>query len=92
MMIPDVAIPAKTWVNLYALSGIAAGTAVLWQNKVTDQVTYFEGTNAPADGPNGNKSGRILGFTGIVVAQAGTPAIWVYSPQAGFINVEEYTA
>lgn len=89
-MIQDVAIPAKQWVNLHTLAGITAGNGIYWQNKIPGQITYFEGAAAPADGPGGNKSGRILGFTAERVAQAGTPGVWVYSTIAGFINVEEY--
>ena len=47
-MIPDVRFPALTWVNLYVLTGLPAGTALLITSKLPGaEVLLWEGPDAP---------------------------------------------
>lgn len=76
---PDIIIPANTWIDCYAASGIAVGTEVHIYNKGS---YYCNLAVAPAM-PFGSSIGAPLyaGSTGSYLhLKAGESGLWAYSP------------
>lgn len=51
-MLPDFLIPVNTWTDLYALTGVAQGTALKVTLKSRNDAYAWEGTAAPPSTPD----------------------------------------
>lgn len=85
----DVSVPSNTWVNIYSVTGITVGTAV---------VVYNKGSNAcnlaiKATQPVINTIGIPLGWDSAgnhKYVSAGESGLWVYSAgNSTYLSVQE---
>lgn len=96
-MLPDVFIPVNTWVDLYALTGIAVGISLKVTNKTDFYTVAWEGSSAPPTTPD-NKHGEPIANGKAVRNTNLTTGLWVmsWSPdtstsQKGRLSVQEWT-
>jgi hypothetical protein len=86
----DVIIPQSTWVNLYAATGIAVGTAVSVINKGSVAVNLAVSASAPA---NTNRGFPLLvggGVDSTASVEATASGLWAYSSQGtAYLLVQE---
>lgn len=87
-MIPDISLPAGSWHNVYAASGITVGTPILIQSKGSSMVFLWEGDTPPA---NSAWDGVKFFDAPWVADQVGIAGCWVKSNGAVVINVQVYT-
>jgi len=84
--LPDVTLPAKTPVNLYAETGITVGTKVRVQNITSSDVRVHVGTVAPTMGVSG--AGLLVpGQSG--ENTQGDSGLWAWSVTGGAVQVVE---
>ena len=86
LTLPNISLPANTWVEIYAASGITVGTKILLQNLGNTNVRLTTKATIPIAGDgfkrvaNGQQA----------VNEAGSTGEWVLSPIVdGEINVSE---
>ena len=86
----DVTIPQGSWVNLYSLSGIAAGTAVSIINKGSNAFFVVIAASAPAVPATGAPKGVPVTTAGLVGSTFSVPAsasgLWAYCELNGGSN------
>ncbi|MDB4306039.1 hypothetical protein N9980_00570 [bacterium] len=87
----NIEVPKSDWVDVYALSGIAVGTAMLMQNVGTVDIKYRTLATKPADDSAFNISGSSnQSVDRWVTINAGESGLWVKSSvNIGLINVQE---
>lgn len=79
-MTADVRFAPLTWVDLYALSGIPVGTALLIVNKLASfDLLVWEGPTQPAAG---TIDGIPVRYPGAVRIRAGATGCWAYWPNS----------
>ena len=84
--LPNVILPVRTVVNLYAASGIAVGTKVRVQNITSDIVRVHVG----ATSPNMATSGTSLLYPSQTGEnQTGDSGLWAWSVTGGAVQVVE---
>ena len=77
--LPNVQLPADTWVNLYDETGISAGTQVQIQNTCRTRVLLHTGANEP-DSTSGF---NVIPPNSVpFVNQSGASGEWAYSESA----------
>lgn len=83
-MIPDVRFAADTWIELYATTGIAPGTALVLQNKLQQNLLVYIGgaTAPPSTPPRDGLDGYILTYLDPARIAAGTTAVWIKLPSS----------
>lgn len=81
--LPDVVLPAQTWVNLYAATGLTVGAKISVQNVCGFNVRLCSKASTPtsSDGVN------ILPFASTAVNQASDPGAWAMCVSGGAVNV-----
>lgn len=81
--LPNVLLPAFTWVNLYAATGIAVGTKIIVQNLTPADVRLCSKATSPlvTDGHN------VISYTRNAVNQASDPGAWAMCSVDGAVNV-----
>lgn len=92
--IPDVPLPKKAWVEIYAATAalgapyaLAVGTPITVQNKTKGPILLIESEKAPA--PN-NRSGLVLQSMEKATVLAGSLGVWMVSRQVdGAVFVQE---
>ncbi|QDP56534.1 MAG: hypothetical protein Tp118SUR00d2C21406351_40 [Prokaryotic dsDNA virus sp.] len=84
--LPDVTLPAKTPVDLYAATGITVGTQVNVQNLTSGDVRVHVGATEPTLGVSG--SGLLVpGQSG--ENTQGDSGLWAWSITGGAVQVTE---
>lgn len=82
----NTALPAGTWVDLYADTGIAVGTKINVQNLGSSTVWLTVNATAPADGTTRNE---LSPGNDKFSNDASDSGAWAYSPVVdGLVNVE----
>ena len=84
--LPDVVLPAKTPVDLYAATGITVGTQVSVQNVTSGDVRVYVGATAPTMGVSG---GALLVPGQEGKNQANDSGLWAWSVTGGAVQVVE---
>lgn len=88
-MSADTSLPANTWSNVYAATGITPGTPIQIFNKAIWDVTVQEAAVQPGaasrDGP------CICRADTWIADQSGVTGCWVWSPGPIWINVQVMT-
>ena len=84
--LPDVVLPAKTPVDLYAATSITVGTQVCVQNVANGDVRVYVGATAPTPGVSG-ASLLLPGQSG--ENTAGDSGLWAWSVTGGAVQVVE---
>jgi hypothetical protein len=84
--LPNVKLPAKTPVELYAATGITAGVQICVQNNSTSDVRVYSGTDEPTMGVDGSILLR-PGITG--KNETGDTGLWAWCVNATSVNVKE---
>lgn len=83
--LPDIKIPAKTKVNIYAETGIIPGTQISVHNNSGSDVRLYSG----ASEPDFSTSGSTLLKSGLsAVNESGDTGAWVWCSVAATINVK----
>lgn len=83
---PDVKLPAKTPVDLYAATGIAVGTQIYVQNNSTSDIRLYSGATAPTMG----EAGSVLLRPGVPASNFATDlGAWAWSSNATSIQVSD---
>lgn len=72
----EVSAPQGEWVEIFEVSGIAVGSAVLVQNKSDGPVMVVESASAPAAGVT---QGYMLAHGEPLLIAAGSPGAWAMS-------------
>jgi hypothetical protein len=80
--LPDIELPANTWVDLYAASGIAVGTRIIAMNKGSMRINAATSAAAPID-----NRGAPVAPNETFVNQTGDSGAWVKSQIAGRVSV-----
>lgn len=89
----NIKLPANTWVDLYAASGIIVGTQIVVKNlsivgvKLNAQATTPTQTDANTD-ETGSYSP--LGSFGSASNDVGDSGAWAYSHSLGLVSVKEF--
>lgn len=80
-MIPDLRFPRGVWTDVYALSSIAVGTALVVTNKLqTMQVLSWEGAAPPSSTPpNDGLDGYPVLYGVPQMVTAGAAGCWLYA-------------
>lgn len=81
--LPNISVPAGTWVNLYAASGIAVGTKIAVQNLTQNEVRITTRATTPPDSTG--YTSLLMGMVG--TNQAGDSGAWAMSPIGSSVNV-----
>ncbi|HHZ95090.1 MAG TPA: hypothetical protein EYN67_05920 [Flavobacteriales bacterium] len=84
--LPRVFLPANTWVDLYAATGIVAGTQLIIQNTGSDEVILVESATAPETNSTGFNLLPARDFFTNAAANVGG---WAFSKQGSSLQVEE---
>ena len=84
--LPNVKLPAKTPVELYAATGIATGVQICVQNNSTSDVRVYSGVEEPVMGVEGSILLR-PGITG--KNETSDTALWAWSSNSTSVNVKE---
>ena len=84
--LPDVVLPAKTPVDLYAATGITVGTKVSVQNITSSDVRVYVGATAPTQGVSG---GALLIPSQSGENTQGDSGLWAWSVTGGAVQVVE---
>ena len=84
--LPDVVLPAKTPVNLYAETGITVGTKVSVQNVASGDVRVHVGAGTPAMGVSGAAL-LLPGQSG--ENTQGDSGLWAWNVSGGAVQVVE---
>jgi len=87
-MIPDITLPSGVWNNVYAASGISAGTPILIQSKGGSMVFLWEGPASPASSA---WDGVTFCNEPWVADQVGVSGCWIKSNATVIINVQAFT-
>ena len=85
----DVSVPKQTWVNLYALSGVAVGTSVIVQNKGNQSCYLAISLAAPANPQMGVILSPIDYANNTTVVTAGEVGLWAYCDDTTKLIVQE---
>lgn len=84
--LPDVVGPSNTWIDVYAVTGIAPGTPIQIFNKSDVRLVIQERPTAP---PPGTFDGPYVTTAWPwIVNQKGVTGCWVKSSDTVFINVQ----
>lgn len=89
----NIKLPANTWVNLYAASGILVGTQITVKNLSTVGVKLNAqaGTPTQADAEsNENGSYAPLNSFDSSINDSGDTGAWAYSHSVGLVSVKEF--
>lgn len=84
--LPDVTLPAKTPVDLYAATGITVGTKVRVQNITSSDVRVHVGATTPTMGVSG---GALLIPSQSGENTQGDSGLWAWSVTGGAVQVVE---
>lgn len=83
---PDVVLPANTWVDAYASSGINLGSSIDIWNKGSDAVLIAIKLTAPTD----NRGVYIpIGPTGHIQVTQGESGVWLKSKLGSSVAIQE---
>lgn len=83
--LPPVQIPANTWVNLYAATGITVGAQLSIQNMGYNSAYLTESASEPAQGLGRN----MIEQGAFLTNSAGNIGSWAYSGGGTSLQVEE---
>ncbi len=84
--LPPVTVPEKTWVNVYAATGITVGTQLIIQNIGSSDSWLVDSTNEPDE----NSTGRnIIDPRVYLTTDAAPDGVWAYSQTGTTLQVEE---
>ncbi|HHZ69085.1 MAG TPA: hypothetical protein EYN54_02120 [Methylococcaceae bacterium] len=83
--LPPVILPRNVWVDIYAETGIAAGTKLIIQNIGRDETVLTESATQPTSGYGLNK----LPSRQYVTNEASNVGAWAYSSRGTKLQVEE---
>jgi len=86
--LPNVDIPAKTWVNIYTATSIAVGTKISIQNIGSSYLYLFSGASAPGSFPG--SAYTLLRPFEVATNDSGDAGAFVSSKVTGKINVKEF--
>jgi hypothetical protein len=88
--LPDIDLPAATWIDLYAASGIAVGTKINVHNKGANRVLLATSATEPTtlDGVYLNPVSESAPSMPMQ-NDAGESGAWAYCANGGAVNVEE---
>lgn len=89
LTLPNTDLPTNQWVDLYADTGIAVGTAIKVQNLGTSEVYLTVSATEPVIGFD--QYALLQRINGVFLRNTtGDPGAWAFSPnQVGKINVSE---
>jgi len=82
--LPPVILPRNKWVDIYAETGITAGTKIIIQNIGKDEVVLTESATEPDSGYGLNK----LPSRNYVTNSDGNIGAWAYSSRGSKLQVE----
>lgn len=83
--LPPVPLPMGEWVDLYASTGIVAGTQLIIQNNNSAPVILTESATKPTSGYGNNTVNPYEFFTN----SAGNVGAWAMSSRGSVLQVEE---
>jgi len=84
--LPNVILPSRTPVDLYAATGITVGTKVRVQNITSDNVRVYSGATSPDMGTSG---ASLLYPSQTGENQTGDAGLWAWSVSGGAVQVVE---
>jgi len=83
--LPDLIIPANTWIDVYAQTGIAVGKPLIIQNKINSQILVL---NRPTI-PTTTLDGSAIPATQTLYVGGTISRIWISCLTAGRVCVQE---
>lgn len=83
--LPQVVIPLNTWIDIYAETGITAGTQIIIQNTGSGEVKLSESAAAPSLTTGHNK----LVTRGFFTNDTGNVGAWAFAKTGTVLQVEE---
>lgn len=83
--LPEVKIPINTWIDLYAETGIVAGTQIIIQNRGNAVADLSESAVSPSETTGSNKIPQYAYLTN----DAGNVGAWAFSKLGTVLQVEE---
>lgn len=84
MTLPNISIPANTWVNLYAETGSATGSKLIVQNLCTHKLKISHSDTQPTD-----LSSYFHARSGDFITNDSGDGFWVYSHIDAIVAVAE---
>ncbi len=83
--LPSVSLPAGTWIDLYAATGITTGVQLQIQNIGSTEVRVSESASEPTASVGNNTA-----YPSDFLNTADTPVgVWAWSRNPGLLQVEE---
>lgn len=85
--LPPVSIPSNTWIDLYAATGIGAGTKIIVQNTGSRRVVLTEASTEPPI-PPGSIGVNIIDTREFFTNFAANVGAWAFSKSGSTLQVE----